>query len=478
MKLNQLTIKQAQEGLRNKKFSSFELTEDCLDQIKKLDSKINAFITVCEKEAIGAAKMADKQFNNLTIEQLNTLPLLGIPISIKDNFCTKGIRTTASSKVLDDFIPPYDATVVNRLKDAGMIMLGKTNMDAWAHGSSTETSDYGTTKNPWNTNFLPGGSSGGAAASVAANQAIAGIGSETAGSIRQPASWCGVVGLKPTYGRVSRYGLIAMASSLDSPGPITKTVEDSALILQVLAGKDSFDATTSPKKVPYYTKNLNRSIEKVKIGVSNDYFEGVDQEVQNGVHNALKVLEKKGAIIKTIKLFPPKYAIAVYTILQRSEVSSNLARYDGIRYGNDRSYFGDEAKRRIMLGTYTLSAGYYDQYYNKAQKVRTLIIQDFEKAFNPSTGGVDVIIGPTSPSTALPLGSSKNHPMFGEMADVLVEPSSIAGLPGISVPCGFSKQGLPIGMQIIGPQFSEALILNVAYKYEQETEWHKQKPIL
>ena len=478
MDLNTFSIAQAKQRLKGKKFSSVELTKACLEQIKKHDKKINAFITVCEDSALHEAKKADKLISNLTIQQFNNYPLLGIPISVKDNFCTKNIRTTASSKVLDNFIPPYDATVVNKLKNAGAIIIGKTNMDAWAHGSSTETSDYGATRNPWNTDFLPGGSSGGAAASVAADEVIAGIGSETAGSIRQPASWCGVVGLKPTYGRASRYGLIAMASSLDSPGPITKIVEDSAMILQVLAGKDNLDATTSYKSVPNYLKNLNKSIKGIKIGVSEDYFEGVDQEVKDKVQGAIKTLEKLGAKVKNIKLFPPKYAIAVYTILQRSEVSSNLARYDGIRYGNDRSYFGDEAKRRIMLGTYTLSAGYYDQYYNKAQKVRTLIIQDFEKAFNPSTGGVDVIIGPTSPSTALPLGSSKNHPMFGEMADVLVEPSSIAGLPGISVPCGFSKQGLPIGMQIIGPQFSEALILNVAYKYEQETEWHKQKPIL
>lgn len=469
MTLNQLTIKEAKEGLRKKKFSSLELTKTCLAKIKRIEKKINAFVTVTEEYALENAEKSDELFTKKT-----DLPLLGIPISIKDNFCTKNIRTTASSKVLDDFIPPYDATVVRKLKDAGMVLLGKTNMDAWAHGSSTETSDYGTTKNPWNANYLPGGSSGGAAASVAADEVIAGIGSETAGSIRQPASWCGVVGLKPTYGRVSRYGVIAMASSLDSPGPITKTVEDSAILLNALAGGDVFDATTSPRKTEDYTQGLSKSIKGIKIGVSEDYFEGVNEEVKNKVQDAIKILEKLGAKMKRIKLFHPKYAIAVYTILQRSEVSSNLARYDGIRYGSGRENFGDEAKRRIMLGTYTLSAGYYDQYYNKAQKVRTLIVEDFKKAFRE----VNIILAPTSPSTALPLGSSKNHPMFGEMADVLVEPSSIAGLPGINVPCGFSKEGLPIGIQIVGQQFEENLILNVAHKYEQETQWYSQKPKL
>lgn len=472
MNLNQLTIKEAKEGLMSKKFSSVELTKDCLDRIKKTEPQINAFVTVIEEHALNDAQKADQLLAKGT-----DLPLLGIPIAVKDNFCTEGVKTTASSKVLDTFIPPYDATVVKKLKDAGMVMIGKANMDAWAHGSSTETSDYGASKNPWNTDFLPGGSSGGTAASVAANQVIAGIGSETAGSIRQPASWCGIVGLKPTYGRVSRSGVIAMGSSLDSPGPITKTVEDSVTILQILAGKDSLDATTSPREVPNYLSGLENNIEGIVIGISEDYFTGVDPQVQQAVKDALIVLEKLGATIKTIKLFEPKYAIAVYTILQRSEVSSNLARYDGIRFGNDRSFFGDEAKRRIMLGTYTLSAGYYDAYYKKALQVRTLIIEDFNKAFN-TTNGVDVVIGPTSPSTALPVGSSKNHPMFGEMADILVEPSSIAGLPGINVPCGISKEGLPIGMQIIGPQFAEERIVNVAYQYEQATEWHTHKPKL
>lgn len=472
MNLNQLTIKEAKDGLKSKKFSSVDLTKDCLDRIKKIEPKLNAFVTVTEKEALESAKKADSLLNNSTIQQYNNYKLLGIPISIKDNFCTIGIKTTASSKVLENFIPPYDATVVAKLKNAGTVILGKTNMDAWAHGSSTETSDFGTTKNPWDLNRLPGGSSGGAAACVASDEAFAGIGSETAGSIRQPASWCGVVGLKPTYGRVSRYGVIAMASSLDSPGHITKTVEDSALLLNILAGHDEKDATTSTAKVEDYTQNLSKDIKVLKIGISEDYFKGVDNEITVKVQEALKVLEKEGAIIKNIKLFDPASAIAVYTILQRAEVSSNLARYDGIRYGNGREYFREEAKRRIMLGTYTLSAGYYDAYYKKAQQVRTLIVQDFDQAFKD----VDVIISPTSPTTALPVGSSKNHPMFGEVADVLVEPSSIAGLPGISITCGFSKENLPIGMQMVAPQFKESLILNIAYKYEQQTEFYKQKP--
>lgn len=469
MKLNELTIKQAQEGLKKKEFSSVELTKACLARIKQVEPAINAFVTVCKEEALKDAKKADELLANGEDK-----PLLGIPLSVKDNFCTKGVRTTASSKVLDNFIPPYDATVVAKLKAAGVVMLGKTNLDAWAHGSSTESSDFGTTKNPWNIKHLPGGSSGGATASVAADETIAAIGSETAGSIRQPSDWCGVVGLKPTYGRVSRYGIVAMASSLDSPGPITKRVEDSALILNVLAGKDPFDGTTSPKQKEDYLRHLSDSIKGIKVGVADEYFEGVTEPIREKVLEALKTIEKLGAKIKKIKLFPPKYTIAVYTILQRAEVSSNLARYDGIRFGNNRSFFADEAKRRIMLGTYALSAGYYDQYYNKAQKVRTVIVEDFKKALKE----VDVIIVPTNPWTALPLGASKDKPMYGELADALVEPSAIAGLPGINVPCGFSKVGLPIGFQVIGPQFSESRILNVAYQYEQVNEWYKQKPKL
>lgn len=474
MSLNKLTLKEATEGLQAKEFSSVELTKDCLDRIKETDEKLHTLVTLTESVALEDARRADE-----LIAAGNNKPLLGIPFVIKDNFSTKGIQTTASSNVLKGYIPPYDATVVSRLKNAGMVMLGKANMDAFAHGSSTETSDFGTTKNPWNTGYLPGGSSGGTAAAVASDQTIAGIGSETAGSIRQPASWCSIVGLKPTYGRVSRYGVVAMASSTDSPGPMTKTVEDSALILNTLAGKDNHDATSSPLPTSDYTKDLRKPIKGKKIGMSSKYLEGVDSEVVKAFEEARRVFEKLGATVVDIadlgvEILDPRYSISVYTILQRAEVSSNLARFDGIRFGNDREHFGEEAKRRIMLGTYTLSAGYYDAYYKKALKVRTIIVNEFHKMFE----AVDSFIASTSPSTALPLGSSKNHPMFGEMADVLVEPSSIAGLPGINVPCGFSSNDLPIGLQIMGPQFAEASILNFAHQFEISTEWHLRKPNL
>lgn len=466
--LNKLNIKQAKEGLKKKEFSSVELTKACLERIKQTDDKLNVFVTLTEESALESAKKADE-----LISSGQDLPLLGIPIAVKDNFSTVGIRTTASAKVLDKYKPPFDSTVVAKLKAAGMVMVGKTNMDAWAHGSSTETSDYGPTLNPWNTNHLPGGSSGGSAATVAANQVIAAIGSETAGSIRQPASWCGVVGLKPTYGRVSRYGVVAMGSSLDSPGPITKTVEDSAFILNILAGRDEMDATTSPSDPEDYLKALVSKKDLV-LGISEEYFNGVDPEVSEKIKQAIKKLEELGFKIEPIKLFDPKYAIDVYTILQRSEVSSNLARYDGIRMGNSRDAFGQEAKRRIMFGTHALSSGYYDQYYNKASKVRTVIINDFKKAYEK----VDAIVAPTSPSLAMKIGASEGEAMFGELADILVEPSSIAGLSGINVPVGFSTSNLPIGMQIIGPQWGESNVIQIAQAYELGThdeDWRKRE---
>jgi len=477
MNLNKLTITEAINGLKEKKFSSEELVEDCFKRIKDIDEKVRAFVTVCENEALEQVKRIGGNVPNAE------KPLLGIPFAVKDNFCTKDIKTTASAKVLENYVPVYDATVVKKLKEAGAIIIGKTNMDAWAHGSSTETSDFFTTRNPWNLNRLPGGSSGGSAAAIAADMTIGAIGSETAGSIRQPAAWCGVVGMKPTYGRVSRYGVIAMASSTDSPGPITKTVEDSALILGILAGKDENDATTSPLLVPNYLREIRVMgemggiswIKGIKIGVPKEYFiEGIEEEVKNNTLKAIDVFKKLGAEIVEISLIDPKYSVAVYTILQRSEVSSNLARYDGIRFGNNRTFFGQEAKRRIMLGTYTLSAGYFDKYYLKAQKVRTLICQDFEKAFQK----VDIILGPTSPCTALPVGITKGASMFGELQDILVEASSIAGLPGINLCSGFSQDGLPTGIQIIGQNFSEELILKTSFAYEQATEWSKRKPNL
>ena len=462
MELNKLTLIDAVKGIKEKKFSSTELVQDCLLKIEQLEPTLNAFVTVNKDNALNQSK-------NIDI----TKPLAGIPIAIKDNFCIKDIRTTASAKLLDKYVAQYTSTVVQKLIDAGAIVIGKTNMDAWAHGSSTETSDYGPTKNPWNPKHLPGGSSGGSAASVASDEVVTSIGSETAGSIRQPSAWCGTVGLKPSYGRVSRYGVIAMGSSMDCPGPITKTVDDAALLLSIISGHDPKDATSIPQN-PWQIPVDLKDLKGLKIGLPKAYFpELMKPAVKTAVLNATKTLKKLGAQIIELDVLDPKYSIAVYTVLQRSEVSSNLARFTGIRYGEPRSAFGDEAIRRIMLGTYTLSSGYYDAYYLQAQKVRTLIIQDFDKQFQK----VDAIIGPTSPTTALPLGATEGKSMFGELEDMLVEPSTLAGLPGISIPCGFSD-GLPIGLQIITPQLREDLVVNIARLFESNTDYHLQKPIL
>ena len=462
--LNKLTLSEAREGLKTKKFSATDLVKACFDRIKSVDKKLNAFVTLCEQDALKQAETID----------IN-LPLGGIPLAVKDNYLTKAVRTTASSKVLDKYIAQYDATTIEKLKNAGAIIIGKTNLDAWAHGSSTETSDYGPTLNPWNTQHLPGGSSGGSAAAIAADETIISVGSETAGSIRQPAAWCGVVGFKPTYGRVSRYGIIAMKSSTDSPGPLCKTVDDAGTLLEIMSGHDPHDATSIDEnswKKPEIRQNLNG----LKIGLPLSYFPPQTQpEVKEAILKAAETLKKLGAeILELPDVLDPKYSIAVYTILQRSEVSSNLARFDGIRYGHDRSYFGTEAKRRIMLGTYSLSAGYYDAYYLKAQKVRTLISQDFDKQFQK----VDAIIGPVSPTTALKVGASEGQAMFGELQDMLVEPSSIAGLPGISIPCAFDKTGLPIGLQIMAPQKREDLVYQIAKLFEDNTDFHLQRPKL
>jgi len=464
MKLNQLTIIQAREKLKKKEISPTELVQACLTRIAAVDTKVKAYLTVSSEQALAQAQELEKK------GQIATLPLGGIPIAIKDNFLTIGLRTTAAAKILENYQPVYEATVVARLRAAGAIILGKTNLDAWAHGSSTETSQFFTTHNPWNLAYLPGGSSGGSAAAVAADMTLGAIGSETAGSIRQPASWCGVVGLKPTYGVVSRYGLIAMASSTDSPGPITKTASDARLIFDAIAGRDPYDAT-SVNFQPLKVKEIN----KIRIGVPKEYFSPeIDPEVKEKVLAALMEFEKMGAQRLEVSLLDPHLSIAVYTIVQRSEVSSNLARYDGIRYGNPRSDFGEEAKRRIMLGTYTLSAGYYDAYYLKAEKVRSLIIQDFEKVFQQ----VDVLLAPTTPSPALSIGATVGQPMFGEMADVLVEASSLAGLPGLSLNCGWAKNGLPVGFQLIGPKYSEYQLLSLAEKYQAVTDYHQKRPNL
>lgn len=443
------SLSELRKLIENKQVSSSELVTYFQDRISTHDEEINSFVTMAEKPSSKTDRL-----------------LCGIPLAIKDNYCTKGLRTTASAKVLDNFIPPYSATVIERLEQAGAIVLGKTNMDAWAHGSSTETSDYGPTKNPWDKTTAAGGSSGGSAAAVSAYLSPAAIGSETAGSIRQPASWCGIVGLKPTYGRVSRYGVIAMGSSLDCPGPMTINTEDAALLLQTIAGKDPYDATTADVPVDDYVSSMKEK-KTYTIGIADEYFEGVDDSVKQKVEESITILEKLGHKIKKVKMISPKYAISVYTIVQRSEVSSNLARYDGIRYANDRSYFGKEAKKRIMLGTYTLSHGYYDAYYKKAQKVRTLIIEDFKKVFQD----VDFIVSPTTPITALKIGEFEKYPFFGEVMDVLNEPAAVAGIPAINVPVGLDKRGLPVGMQFMGNYFSEKDILNISYQFEKETDY-------
>jgi aspartyl-tRNA(Asn)/glutamyl-tRNA(Gln) amidotransferase subunit A len=463
--LNKLTLKEALEGLKSKDFSSVDITTFCLESINKQDSEIKAFITVTAKEAMMQARKADELISSKGEKAFIDQPLLGIPYAAKDNFCTKDIKTTAGSKILENFVPPYESTVTKRLKEAGAVLLGKTNMDAFAHGSSTEESDFFTTKNPWDTNKVPGGSSGGSAAAVISDACIFAIGSETGGSIRGPASWCGVTGFKPSYGRVSRYGLIAMASSTDSPGPITKSAWDSAYVLEVLAGKDPLDATTSSEPIQEYSKDLaDKNLFKgLKIGKPKSYFEiDLQEGIAQKVEDFLSDLEKLGAEIVDIELLDPKYSIAVYTILQRSEVSSNLARFDGILYGNDRNSFGFEAKKRMMLGAYALSAGYYDEYYAKAQKVRTLIVEDFNKAFEK----VDLLVGPTMPCVAPNIGDSENSPMFGELMDALTEPSTIAGLCGVTLPVGL-VDSLPVGAQIIGDRFKEKLVLATADKYQR-----------
>lgn len=455
MSLDTLTLKDYIRGIAENKFSSQEVYADLQTKNAESNPKLNVYLT--ENES--AASQAEKQTNTA---------LAGAPIAVKDNFSTKGIRTTASSTVLDEFIPQFDATTVKKIKTAGGVVLGKTNLDAWAHGSSTETSQYGRTLNPRNTDYLPGGSSGGSAAAVAADMCIAAVGTETAGSIRLPAAWCGVVGLKPTYGRVSRYGIVAMASSTDSPGPITKTVEDSAILLQQMAGKDPLDATTSTVDMPNLTESLGKSIKGMKIGYLYSELEGLEA-VSPIFEKEVQVLENLGATVEKAQAMDPRHAISVYTIVQRGEVSSNLARYDGIRYGKDRSHLGDEAKRRIMLGTYTLSKGYADQYYNTAQKVRTLFIEDFKKLFSQ----YDVLISLSAPSYAKKVGASEGAAMFGELEDMLAEPSSITGLPGINVPCYRDPEtNLYLGMNIVAPMWREDLLVQVGHAYEQATSWN------
>lgn len=464
--LNTLTLVQTLKKLRSKEISIAEVYKDVDAATAKNNPSLNVYLTMNKKALSEAAASTNTQ-------------LEGIPLAVKDNFLTKDLRTTASSKVLDNFLPPYESTVTTLLKNAGGVVYGKTNMDAWAHGSSTETSDYGPTKNPRNPEHLPGGSSGGSAAAIAADMCIAAIGSETAGSIRQPSSWCGTVGLKPTYGRVSRAGVVAMGSSLDCPGPITKTVEDAALLFNVIAGHDKYDGTTSTEQPPVLSNALTQGVKGLRVGIVY-----IDHESLQGtpaaqaIIDAGKLFESLGAHVEMVQLssqlkdnaiVTPDYAVGVYTVVQRGEVSSNLARYDGIRFGNPRSFFGDEAKRRIMLGTFTLSKGYAEKYYVKAQQVRSLYFKNYAQLFTT----YDILISPTSPGYALKLGATKDNPMFGELEDLLVEPSSISGLPGINVPCGHDpKTNLYLGLNILAAHWKEENIIRAAYAFEQHTTWN------
>lgn len=469
MNLNELTIKQASEVLKKKKFTSVELTKDCLARIKKRNQEINAFITVDEDLALQEAKQAD-----VMLEKGEGTILTGIPFCVKDSIAVKGARSTAAAKILDNYIPPFDATVIEKIRSAGAVLLGKNNCDCFGHGASNENSMYGAVKNPHDLSKVSGGSSGGSAVAVADNMCIFAIAEDTGGSIRQPASFCGISGLRPSYGRNSRYGVMPMASSLDTVGPMAKTVEDIAILMEIMAGKDEKDATTVLDKVPKYTKSLKKDIKGLTIGIPKEYFEapGMNEEVKNIIKKQIEALAEKGCKIKEVSLPYTKYAIAVYYIIVPSEVSSNLGRLDGVRYGvraNEKNLFDlytksraqgfhEEVKRRILIGTYALSAGYYDAYYKKAQQVRTLICQDFENVFQE----VDALFTPTSPFPAFALGEKSSDPLSLYLADVFVSPAGLSGVPAISVPAGITKAGLPVGAQIIGPRLAEEKVLQIA----------------
>ncbi len=484
MELYSLSIEEALTAIDKGEISPVELTEAIFKRIEAVEDKIHSFVTLDKENSLIQARRTEDN-----IRKNIKLPFAGLPVAIKDNICTEGVRTTCSSKMLENFVPPYNSTVVKKLKEQGCILIGKTNLDEFAMGSSTENSSFGATRNPWDVTRVPGGSSGGSAAAVAADMCIAALGSDTGGSIRQPAAFCGVVGLKPTYGRVSRYGLVAFASSLDQIGPITKNVKDSAILLNIISGYDLCDSTSADLAVPDFTSALGQDIKGMKLGVPKEYFiEGIDKEVAESVNLAINKLESLGAIPVEISLPHTGYAVATYYILATSEASSNLARYDGVKYGlrveggdlidmymkTREAGFGAEVKRRIILGTYTLSSGYYDAYYKKAQQVRTLVKQDFEKAFEK----VDAIVTPTTPSPAFKAGEKTDDPLQMYLADIFTISVNLAGVPGISVPCGFTSQNLPVGLQIIGKYFDEETLLRTAYAYEQATDWHKSKPKL
>jgi aspartyl-tRNA(Asn)/glutamyl-tRNA(Gln) amidotransferase subunit A len=482
MSLHTKNLKELSDELKNKNVSSVELTEHYLERIEKFDAELNSFVTVTKDHALAQARQADE-----LIAKGKAGPLTGIPVAQKDIFCTENIKTSCGSKMLDNFISPYNATVVEKLNTAGTVMLGKLNMDEFAMGSSNETSFYGPVSNPWNTNCVPGGSSGGSAASVAARIAPASTGTDTGGSIRQPASLCGVTGLKPTYGRVSRYGMIAFASSLDQAGPITQTAEDAALLLNAMAGFDSKDSTSVEREVPDYTALLANDLKGLKIGLPKEYFgEGLESAVADVIHAAVDQYKKLGAEVIDIELPNSGLSVPAYYVVAPAECSSNLSRFDGVRFGyrceNPKDLedlykrsrgeaFGPEVKRRIMIGTYALSAGYYDAYYLKAQKVRRLISDDFKQAFEK----VDVIMGPTSPNVAFNKGERSDDPIAMYLSDIYTIATNLAGLPGMSVPTGFANN-MPVGLQIIGNYFDESRLLNVAHQYQMNTDWHKQIP--
>lgn len=482
-------IRELHHQLTSKERSAVEIAQEVLERTQTLEPTLHSFLSVTADQALEQAQRVDDQL--AAGEEIGMLA--GIPIGIKDNMCTKGIRTTCGSKVLENFVPPYESTVTQKLKDAGAVMVGKTNLDEFAMGSSTENSAYQLTANPWDPERVPGGSSGGSAAAVAANQCAIALGSDTGGSIRQPASFCGVVGMKPTYGLVSRYGLVAYASSLDQIGPFARSVEDAAILLHEIAGHDPKDSTSLNVTIPNYLKALRPDLKRRgqrRIGVIKETFgEGLDPVVEQAVEKAVQHLQELGAEIQVVSCPKFRYGLPTYYIIAPSEASSNLARYDGVKYGyraeqadslldmyqqTRASGFGAEVKRRIMIGTYALSAGYYDAYYLKAQKVRTLIKEDFERAL----AQVDVLVCPTSPTTAFKAGEKVDDPLSMYLSDLMTIPVNLAGLPAMSIPCGFDQQGLPIGMQLIGNVLQEDLLFEVAYAYEQTTDWHKRRPVL
>ena len=486
MKLYDLTIQAAHKLLKAKEISSRELTQVVLDRIEAVESQVEAFITVTKADAIQAAEKADQQ-----IGQGKIGPLTGIPIGVKDLICTKGIKTTCGSRILENFVPPYDATVVKKLKSEHAVIIGKMNMDEFAMGSSTEHSSIKNTRNPWDLSRIPGGSSGGSAAAVAADMCLGALGSDTGGSIRQPASHCGIVGMKPTYGRVSRFGLVAFASSLDQIGPLTKNVTDCAMMLNTISGYDPGDSTSVPENVPDFTSFLTEDLTGVTVGIPKEVtaLEGLDPDVAAVVKEAVGIVESRGARCIEVSLPNTEHVVAVYYVIAPCEASSNLARYDGVKYGyrnkdqdtlmemyraTRTAGFGSEVQRRIIIGTYCLSAGYYDAYYGKASQVRTLIIQDYKHAFEQC----DVILSPVAPTPAFKIGENVEDPLKMYLSDIFTLSANLAGIPGMAVPCGFSTDGLPIGLQILGKHFNEGMLLKVGYSFEQATEHHKERPNL